>query len=72
MTRKKSTQDKIHTPNINGNVISDQQLISDSFNEYFSSIAEIISHEVNNKFHIDTSYPIDLFSSFQILYRALI
>jgi hypothetical protein len=41
------------------------QLISDSFNEYFSSVAEILSNEAHNKLHIDTSLPMDyLFNSF--------
>ena len=40
VTRKKSIPDKLHTLNINGNVTSNQQLISYSFNEYFSSIAD--------------------------------
>jgi len=61
MTGKKFTQDEIHTSNTNGNATSDQQLISDSFNEYFSSIAEI-SNEAHNKLHIDTRHPMDLSS----------
>ena len=40
VTGKKSISVKIHTLNINGNVTSDQQLIPDSFNEYFSSISD--------------------------------
>jgi len=60
MTGKKSTQDEIHTSNTNGNVTSDQHLISDSFYEYFSSIAEIISNEAHNKSYIDTYHLIDL------------
>jgi copper chaperone CopZ len=40
VTRKKSMPDKIHTLNTDSNVTSHQQLISDFFNEYFSSIAD--------------------------------
>jgi len=40
VTWKKSIQDEVHTVNTNGNVTSDQQLISNPFNEYFSSIAD--------------------------------
>jgi len=37
----------------------------DSFNEYFLSVAEILSNEAHNKLHIVTCLPIDyLFNSF--------
>jgi hypothetical protein len=39
--------------------------LSNSFNEYFLSVAEIFSNEAHNKLCIDTRLPIDyLFSSF--------
>jgi len=68
LTGKKSSKDEIHTLNIYANVTSDWQIISDSCNEHFSSIAEIIYNEVHNKLHIDTHRPIYYeFNSFKNL-----
>lgn len=61
----RNKHDEIHTLNIYCNAASDQQLISDAFNDYFSSVAEILSDEACNKLHIDIHLPIDyLFNSF--------
>jgi hypothetical protein len=49
LTGTKSLQEEIHALHINGNVISDHKIIANSFNEYFSSIAEIISNDAYNK-----------------------
>ena len=47
MTRKKSRQQEIHTLNINDKVIRYQQITPNSFNEYFSSVAEIVFNDVH-------------------------
>jgi hypothetical protein len=55
MTGRKSRQEGLFTPNTNDNKISDEQFISNSFKEYFSSTAELISNDAHNNSNIDIS-----------------
>jgi hypothetical protein len=47
-TGTKSVHEDIHTLNIDGNLINNQQIISNTFNDDFVTIADRINNETTN------------------------
>jgi hypothetical protein len=47
-TGKNHTINDTELININGNSITDRQLIANSFNNYFLTVAEKVSNNINN------------------------
>jgi hypothetical protein len=64
ITGRKSRQEGIFTLNINDNIISDQQFISNSFDEYFPSTAELVFNYAHHNSNIDTSTSDEYLSNF--------
>jgi hypothetical protein len=60
-TGRKSVHEDIHTLNIDGNLINNQQIISNTFNDHFLTMADRINNKMSNNLNFGkhNKYPME-------------